>query len=204
MVQPVNAPTLSTLILAGGRSLRMGRDKALLTLGDRPLIHHLYSVARHCSDAIVIMTPWPERYRPLLPSSAQFIREPPPDGQPPGPLAAFVQALPQLHTDWILLLACDLPNLAGPTLQHWASQLAILDAKTLAYLPEGPKGWEPLCGFYRCTCLAPLTLALHQGHRSFQAGLAALPVQAIPDAPPEQLFNCNTPEQWKQAVGDSS
>jgi molybdopterin-guanine dinucleotide biosynthesis protein A len=187
--------TLSALILAGGRSRRMGRDKALLLLRDRPLIHHLYTVAHNCTDHIAIATPWPERYRPLLPAAAQFIPEPPPADHP-GPLVAFARALPHLTTDWVLLLACDLPNLAGPTLQQWANQLPQLDASTLAYLPQSPNGWEPLCGFYRRTGLAPLEAAVCQGHRSFQPWLATIPVQAIPNAPPQQLFNCNTPEQW--------
>lgn len=174
----------------------MGRDKALLPLRNRPLIHHLYSAAHHCTDHVAIATPWPERYRSLLPCEARFIPEPPaPAGNPLGPLVAFAQALPHLTTDWVLLLACDLPHLSGPTLRHWASQLQQLDASTLAYLPQSPKGWEPLCGFYRRPGLATLAIA-SQGHRSFQTWLATIPVQTIPDVPPQQLLNCNTPEQW--------
>ncbi|MDA0867210.1 MAG: NTP transferase domain-containing protein, partial [Cyanobacteria bacterium] len=134
----------------------------------------------------------------------QFILEPTaPEGTPPGPLVAFAQALSQIHTDWVLLLACDLPHLTGPTLQQWASQLPQLDASVIAYLPPGPKGWEPLCGFYRRTCQASLEAAVSQGHRSFQTWLATVPVQAIPDVPPNQLLNCNTPAQWATAMGDS-
>ncbi|NJN21998.1 MAG: molybdenum cofactor guanylyltransferase [Leptolyngbya sp. RL_3_1] len=202
MAPPANPLTLTTLILAGGQSRRMGRDKALLPCNGQPLIHHLCAVARHCTDTVAIVTPWGDRYRPLLPPDIQFIREPiAPAGIPPGPFVAFAQALPQSTTDWVLLLACDLPNLSGPILQQWASQLPQLNASTLAYLPQSRKGWEPLCGFYRRTCLHSLEAAVSQGHRAFQTWLATIAVQAIPAVLPSQLLNCNTPEQWATATG---
>jgi molybdopterin-guanine dinucleotide biosynthesis protein A len=201
---PIYPPptAITALILAGGYSRRMGRDKALLPFNGQPLIHHLYTVARHCTDTVAIVTPWPDRYRSLLPPDTQFIPEPLSSGdRPPGPLVAFAQALPQITTDWVLLLACDLPHLSGSTLQQWASQLPVLPSSTLAYLPQSPKGWEPLCGFYRRACLNSLD-ATSQGHYSFQAWLATIAVQAIPAVPPDQLLNCNTPEQWAIATGN--
>ncbi len=204
MSQSGPLPSLTALILAGGRSRRMGRDKALLPLHGHPLIHHLHAAAYHCTPRVTILTPWPDRYRSLLPPDTRFILESTaPEGKPPGPLTAFAQALPQLHTDWVLLLACDLPHLTGPTLQQWASLLPHLDADVTAYLPQSPKGWEPLCGFYRGTCLGSLESAISQGHRSFQSWLTAVSVQAIPDVPLDQLLNCNTPDQWATAMGDS-
>ncbi|MEO1295603.1 MAG: NTP transferase domain-containing protein, partial [Cyanobacteria bacterium J06636_16] len=102
--------TLAVLILAGGMSRRMGQDKALLELEGISLLRRTWNIAHTLTDAVWVVTSRPEQYQSLLPPNAQWIRETPPasDTVPPGPLVAFTQALTQIKTDWILLLACDL------------------------------------------------------------------------------------------------
>ncbi|NJM72762.1 MAG: molybdenum cofactor guanylyltransferase [Scytonema sp. RU_4_4] len=191
---------LSSIILAGGKSSRMGRDKALIPIQGVPLLQLVCRIAQSCADTVCVVTPWQERYQHLLPSTVQFIKEVPLSSEtgnqslPHGPIIGFAQALESVQTDWVLLLACDLPKLRVEVLQEWAAALDSVEDKAIAALVHHKKGWEPLCGFYRRRCLPSLKEYIHQGGRSFQEWLKQHPVQALPLPDPEMLFNCNTQE----------
>ncbi|MBD2122557.1 molybdenum cofactor guanylyltransferase [Trichocoleus sp. FACHB-262] len=187
--------SLAAIVLAGGQSSRMGQDKALIPVQGVPLLRHVCDVAAECTNEIYVVTPWPQRYRELLPNSCRFVQERPlhQDIHPQGPLVGFAQGLAQVQTDWVLLLACDLPRLRGEVLQGWAQQLDTVPELAIAFVPYHAQGWDPLCGFYRRSCLPLLNAFISRGGRSFQRWLDHNEVQAIPDADKRMLFNCNTP-----------
>jgi molybdenum cofactor guanylyltransferase len=196
---------LAAVILAGGRSSRMGQDKALISLGSETLIQRTCRVAAACVDRVYVVTPWPDRYRSLVPSLVRFVEEETLAGQSgrfQGPLVALVRSLDGLHTqpgpDWVLVLACDLPNLSAATLQAWRNDLATVDPNTLAYLPQRQGRWEPLCGFYRATALEDLRRYVAGGGRSFQPWLNQRSVEAIPVTDDGVLANLNTPADWAE------
>nr|WP_317108836.1 NTP transferase domain-containing protein [Chroococcidiopsis sp. SAG 2025] len=73
---PLPLPTsLSSIVLAGGKSSRMGRDKALLPVDGVPLLQKVCEVAIALCDRVYVVTPWQERYQHLLPVGCEFIRE---------------------------------------------------------------------------------------------------------------------------------
>lgn len=188
---------LTAIVLAGGKSSRMGEDKALIPIQGVPLLQRVCGIAQGCADTVYIVTPWPERYQHLPLLECQFIREVPsfPSPYTHGPLVGFAQGLAQVRTDWVLLLACDLPRLRVEVLQDWAGTLDTVENEAIiAYLVHHPKGWEPLCGFYNRRCLPLLLDFITQGGRSFQQWLQQHPVAALPLPEPDMLFNCNTPE----------
>lgn len=124
-----------------------------------------------------------------------------------GPLIGFYQGLSHLRGqsteeetfDWILLLACDLPNLNATVIQEWCDRLAHCPESAIALLPpHGTKGWHPLCGFYHRRCFPSLKQFIFQGGRSFQKWLAKEEVRSLLVDDPDLLFNCNTPSdlQW--------
>jgi molybdopterin-guanine dinucleotide biosynthesis protein A len=196
---------VSAIILAGGGSTRMGQDKALLEIDGVPLLRRTYEVAQQSCDRVSVVTPWIERYQSVLPTKHDWIRETPLPNEsfPHGPLIGFAQGLVHLQakaalTDWILLLACDLPNLNSAVVQQGLAQLAEVQ-QAIALLPKHPKGWEPLCGFYHHRCL-PLALEfIAAGGRSFQDWLQGIQVAELSIAHPEVLFNCNTPNDLEIA-----
>jgi len=202
---------LTAIILAGGRSSRMGQDKALLTIQGIPLLQLVCDIAITLCNPVYVVTPWPERYQHLLSARCQFIREVPLPGEsagevpasskvtlplPHGPLVGFAQGMAQVQTDWVLLLACDLPRLRVEVLQEWATGLDRVGEEAIALLTHNAKGWDPLCGFYRRSCLPALTEYINQGGRSFQQWLAQHPVQVLPLPDAQMLFNCNTPADY--------
>lgn len=189
---------LTALILAGGMSRRMGQDKALLTIHGHSMLRRTWDIASTLTPTVRVMTSRPDRYRALLPATAEWILEEPPSphAAPPGPLVAFAQGLTDIQTDWVLLLPCDLPALRADVLQRWHLDLFTVRPDAIAYLPRHAKGWEPLCGFYRSSCLPRLQAYVAAGGRSFQLWLDQEAVQAIASVPPMMLENCNTPADW--------
>jgi molybdenum cofactor guanylyltransferase len=111
---------VTALVVAGGRSSRMGTDKALATWQGIPLLGRVFAVAQACCAQVSVLTPWPERYQTLLPSTVNWLVEPPTFA---GPMAALVQGMEAIQTPWVLLLACDMPQLNGAVLMQWMQAL---------------------------------------------------------------------------------
>lgn len=187
----------------------MGRDKALVSIGERTLLQQVCFVAQQCASSVYVVTPWIDRYQTLLSHLTAtpicFVQEYPlseTDTQH-GPLVGFAQGLAHLQENsqtepdqagWVLLLACDLPYVSADLLQHWATRLPEADSETIALLPKNPGGWwEPLCGFYRQCCLSDLERFIETGGRSFQRWLSQQTVAELPLPDPNLLLNCNTP-----------
>lgn len=186
---------LSALILAGGHSSRMGTDKALVQVGGEAMLAQVCRVAHGCTAQVFVLTPWGDRYQALLPAGCQVLTEARSPGETaPGPLIGFAAGLRQIRSEWVLLLACDLPRLEEVILQGWAAQLPQVPAEAIAWLPRLGDRWDPLCGFYRRRCLPSLEAFIEGGGRSFQRWLDQETVEVLPVGDPQWLFNCNTPE----------
>jgi molybdopterin-guanine dinucleotide biosynthesis protein A len=187
----------------------MGQDKALISIGQRTLLQHVCYVAQQCTNTVYVVTPWIDRYKPLLneeladetASPIYFIQEHAisVDDLMHGPLVGFAQGLAQVKTEWVLLLACDLPNLQVEVLQQWSALLPSVNEEAIALLCKNSNGWwEALCGFYRRRSLEKLEPFIQQGGRSFQRWLDQEYVQELPLTKPQMLFNCNTPADVEQ------
>ncbi|MFB2876488.1 molybdenum cofactor guanylyltransferase [Floridanema aerugineum] len=183
---------ISALILAGGRSTRMGEDKALIPWDGIPLLTRVSQVATQCCEQVYILTPWAEKYQKIVPEKCQFITETHP-GQ--GPLLGLAEGLEKISSEWVLLLGCDLPLLQSKILQNWMENLTQIPDEILAVVPHQQARWEPLCAFYRRSALPNLQEFIQQGGNSFQKWLAQTKVATIPvsQACQEMLWNCNTP-----------
>ena len=126
---------ITAIILAGGESSRMGRDKALLSLGNQTLLSQICLVARECTSHIYVVTPWIERYHKILFPDCQLIKEQLVlNARSNTPLIGFVQGLRLVQTKWVLLLACDLPQLSSSQVKQWSQNLATVLPKEIALL----------------------------------------------------------------------
>ncbi len=188
---------ISVIVLAGGKSSRMGRDKALLEIDGKCLLERSCEVAANLTSEVYVMTAWPDRYRSTLSQKYQFLVE---YNSGSGPLIALSQGLTQITADWILLLACDLPLLDAQIIHSWACDLAAVSPSTLAVVPYQNSRWEPLCGFYRQQCLSSLQSFIEKGGRSFQLWLNQIAVVPLSVGEREavMLSNCNTLEEFEK------
>lgn len=187
---------IAALILVGGKSSRMGEDKAFVLYEGKPLLQRVYDVAVSCSQNVYILTPWPERYHSILTGDYEEILETQPNQ---GPLVALAQGLLQIPSDWVWLLACDLPRLEPEIIQNWQIHLATIPDPILAVVPQRESRWEPLCGFYRRSAYPALQQFIAHGGRSFQKWLTQIPVEPIllSESISHILLNCNSPNDLK-------
>ncbi|BAZ46263.1 molybdopterin-guanine dinucleotide biosynthesis protein A [Chondrocystis sp. NIES-4102] len=196
---------ITAIILAGGESSRMGKDKALLRIGDNTLLSQICLIASECASKVYVITPWIERYQGMLTMSncilvkEQLIL----DGKTNTPLIGFAQGLKLVKTEWVLLLACDLPKLSSSQVKQWSQDLATVLPTEIALLARDQEKWEPLCGFYRPCCLPLLEAYLAQGGKSFQLWLNSHPVKELFIGDRTCFFNCNTPTDWEMIENDN-
>lgn len=195
---------LSGIVLAGGHSRRMGEDKALLSIHGTPLLRQVCQVAIDCASSVIVVTPWPSRYQLTVPTECQLLTETlmPTETsfESHSPLVGFYQGLEQAKTEWVLLLACDMPQLKAEVLTAGAIALPQINPKAIAYLPRDQNGWQPLCGFYRRACLPSLQAFINMGGRSFQRWLEGELVEEWEPSDRDILLNCNTPDDWQNML----
>lgn len=187
--------------MAGGKSSRMGRDKALLPVDGRPLLSALAHRWRDVFDVLVISADSRERFAALELGGARIVEDVRPSAGPMAGLEAVMAAVP---ADRYFLTAVDLP-FGEPEL---ALELGrrIGDAGACLIQREG-RGWEPLFALYARRCLPAISAALDRGERSFYRGLLPfvniqkVPEKALPGFQLDRLLlNVNTPEEWRGAV----
>jgi molybdenum cofactor guanylyltransferase len=174
-------------VLAGGRSSRMGCDKALLPFRGGALAESVARAVRWAAGSAVLVG---------NPALYQHLGYPAiPDLCPgAGPLGGILTALHHTSADWNLVAACDMPELSGEFLR-----LLIDDADGDAVVAVGPSGRpEPLCAVYHRRSRPVLERALRRGVRSVRAALEDLRVVlvSVPELAPFQ--NVNTPEDWAE------
>jgi molybdopterin-guanine dinucleotide biosynthesis protein A len=182
------------VVLCGGASRRMGRDKALLPLDDGPLIQRaLASLAPLGCECLLACGPQPRHAELGLPLVLDEVPG-------VGPLAGLAAALAAASTERVLVLACDLPRASA------AVNRRLLDRAEQADLDVccvgTPAGLEPLYGVYHRRCLPAVRAALARGERrmiAFHAGLAVgrLELDELPAAERGCAVNLNTPADYE-------
>ena len=185
------------LVLAGGRSTRMGTDKAALIHPDgRSLARRTYDLLAGAGCVDVVLSLRHDQEIPVgfsdLPDLA-IIRDP--IDSTGGPLVGIVAAM-SLHpgADW-LVLACDLPRLDAATLSHLVASKHP-DELFLSYRSEFDGLPEPLCALYAS---AALPLLRNTESRCPRKVLIRTECRLLDPLVPRALDNANTPDDWQTA-----
>jgi FdhD protein len=187
-------------ILAGGRSSRMGQNKALLDVAGTPLIQLVYDRMSRLFAEVLLITNDPDAYS-FLPCRTI------PDIYPgAGSLAGVHAALVASGTDRVFTVACDMPWLSEALIRHLCTAAT---PEELITVPCGPEGLEPLHALYRKGCLPLMTQWLEGDRRCIYDLYPELPtkivpweeIAAIPDAA-QSFRNINTHEDYQALVTD--
>jgi molybdopterin-guanine dinucleotide biosynthesis protein A len=199
----------SVLILAGGRSRRLGQDKVWLMLDGQPLVERVARRVLPIADEIIFSTMAPDRFADLarsLPVPVQIV----PDQQPGrGPLEGIRAGLAIARCELVLALATDLPFVSLPLLAHMVEIAAGLDAVVpqIHHRHSGVLALEPLHALYRRSCLPAIAARLAVGDNvaySFLDDVRArhLCPEEIQAFDPDFLsfFNVNSPDDWREAL----
>lgn len=111
MMQARRCSNLTGYVLAGGRSRRMGRDKAFLQLGNKPLVQLAAEKLRCVASEVNVLG-----NRSELASYGALVADLHADS---GPLGGIEAAIRHTPTDWILILPVDMPFLPAALLESW-------------------------------------------------------------------------------------
>lgn len=191
---PISNAPLYGVVLAGGRSNRMRRDKAALEYQGRGQLERTMALLDGRVERAFVSVRSEQRADPHRARFALIIDEQEDLGPAGGILAA--QAC-HPHAAW-LVLACDLPFLDGSTLDRLIAARARARAAT-AYRSSRDGLPEPLCAIYEPASRSALAAAVQAGRSCPRKFLIGSDVQLLDLADPHALENVNTPEEFESA-----
>ncbi len=184
-------------ILAGGESRRMGREKAWLELGGRPLIEIQVTLLKQLFERVrIIATDLDGRWKTFgIPIQ--------PDLKPGnGPLGGIHAALSTAQSERVFVTACDFPFLHARFIKGLAEHIECHDA----VMPRVEQGPVPVCAFYSPKCLQPIEISIERGKLKATEFLTQVDVffvsgKDLVELDPEglALSNLNEPEDYERA-----
>ena len=175
-------------MLVGGRSSRMGRDKALLPYRGGLLVEFVARAVKLAAGSAALVGS-PGRIGPL---GYPIL----PDIYPgEGPLGGILSVLQHNPADWSLIVACDMPEISAGFLSGLLDAAEREDADAL--IPAGPSGLlEPLCAVYHRRSREALYQAFSGGIRKVTAAFTGMRIAVFPVPELAPFQNVNTPEDW--------
>jgi molybdopterin-guanine dinucleotide biosynthesis protein A len=156
-------------VLAGGKSTRMGEDKALVQLKGRALLDRALDLVRTLTPEVVIVGER-SRFSNFGTVVEDTFRE-------RGPLAGIHAALTASATELNLILALDMPFVERGFLKYLVREASGTDA--LVTVPRTTAGWQPLCAVYRRAFASLAERALLQGQNKIDTLFNGLRVLII-------------------------
>lgn len=190
---------VTAFVLAGGKSERMGQDKATIRLvSGRTLLENALAVAGAVAGQVG-MVGSRQKYASYA-WAGEIVEDVFPDR---GPLGGIHAALSATTTEWNVILAVDLPG-ATAALLEWILKMA-RESGSQVTVPSVGGGLQPLCGVYRKSFRDRAEKALKEAHNkvdaSFDRGsLRILTEEEVRAAgfSPEMFVNVNTPEEFQK------
>lgn len=188
----IKRQNITAIILAGGKSTRMGSDKGLMKLNDITFIQHILdAVKTHVNEILIISnnekhnTFGLKRYDDIIPNV--------------GPLGGIYTGLHHSKTEVNLVISCDVPminsELISELLRNYSSEFDVIQTKS-------NEKTMPLVALYRKRCAVEAEKLIKEGQLRVRAFVASRKVKTVDLSKrfETQLFNINTPEQLKKVA----
>jgi molybdenum cofactor guanylyltransferase len=187
----------SAVVVAGGKSSRMGRPKALLPFGAEPLIVHIVRALKHIFAEIVVVAA-PGQEMPALP--VKLVRD---EVAYQGPVGGIYYGLKAAGGEFSFVTSCDVAFVNSPLISYLTSQISQYDV----VVPYWQDRFQPLHAVYRRSVLPLLESQLERGElrpvylfdkvRTCRVG-----EEQIRSFDPQGLsfFNMNTPADYQEAL----
>ena len=192
----IAAVDVTGFILAGGKSTRMGRDKAFIEFEGQTLLERALSVARSVTSKVRIVGAR-EKFAPFAPVVEDIFHD-------CGPLAGIHAALRASQTELNFMLAVDMPFVSATFLQYLIGEArTAAEATVIVPLCEGRR--QPLCAVYRPRFSDMAEQALLSGRNRIDSLFDAIETRVIGEEEfggagfSRTIFrNLNTPEQLEE------
>lgn len=181
--------SVGAIILAGGKSRRMGMDKSMLLVNGRPAIEHILSQLEPLFEQILISANDKDKYAYLGRPIVQ-------DKQPgAGPIMGIVSALEQAKSNINFVVACDIPVIDKPFLNKMLEGAEKYDA----VIPVSDGGHlEPLFAIYNKSLVPHMQDMLKKGTRKIIDTFPGRNIRHIKMKDTSWLINLNTSQDYKR------
>jgi molybdopterin-guanine dinucleotide biosynthesis protein A len=187
---------VTAFVLAGGKSSRMGSDKAFLRLGDETLLSQALKLAGAVASEVWIVGD-AKKFAAFGRVVEDVYRE-------RGPLGGIHAALSGSTTELNLMLAVDLPFVTQELLQYLLSRA--LESGAMVTVPRAGSGFQPLCAVYRRGFTEVAQQSLLEGKNKIDSLFARVETRVIEESElvragfsREMFRNLNTPEELEKA-----
>jgi molybdenum cofactor guanylyltransferase len=164
-----NHMNISCAILAGGRSRRMGRDKATIKLDNKPLIRHVYDQVREIFRDVVIVSSY---HKSIEGIDAPFIGDVMPVQSP---LTGITSALLHAANPYTFVIACDMPFVSRTAMEYMRAEMGGEDI----IIPKVEKGYEPLHAIYNRSCISLFLTFIERNRLKIPDAFAFLSVREL-------------------------
>ncbi|MCL0032720.1 molybdenum cofactor guanylyltransferase [Peptococcaceae bacterium] len=186
----------SAAVLAGGKSSRMGTDKAFLEIKHCCMIDRVLSELRKITDDILIITNNLEKYNYRDVYICKDIY------QDVGPIAGIHSALVHSQKQAVLIVACDMPFIKASLAKYLVDNLKDYDA----VVPVINSFFEPLFAVYKTSCIPYIEQYIEHGKRKISGFFSLINLKCIDERhissivdPNIAFYNVNTPKELKLA-----
>lgn len=198
MAHPMTAPVYG-LVLAGGRSTRMQRDKAALNYHGHTQLEWAMRLLEPHVERVFVSVRADQADDPLRARFAQIVDR----HESLGPIAGILAAQAQHPEAAWLVLACDLPLLDEATLKHLLSAREPARQAT-AYRSSHDGLPEPLCAIYEPSSREAVAAYVASGKQCPRKFLLRADAAIIDEPNPRALDNVNTPEEYGSVMNNLS
>lgn len=186
-------------VLAGGKSSRMGTDKAFLELEGRTLLSRMMNLVGGITSEVHIVG-LRSKFEPFGPVIEDLYPN-------RGPLGGIHAALSASGKDLNLILAVDLPLVEAAFLEYLIAKARAADV--LVTVARAGGGWQPLCAIYRRGFLDLADRALQEGRNKIDPLFKGIPLEVIEESDLKaagfsatMFQNLNTPAEFLAAKGN--
>lgn len=185
---------MNTIILAGGKSSRMGQNKALMKIGGTGVINRIVAEFQPVSEKVIVIANDPAHYKHLN----VVIQEDELDFKGEGPLAGIYTGLKEAGEGPCLIVACDMPFASGDLGCELVSILKMNNRD--AVVPVQENQIHPLFAAYDARIAQSVKKTLQSGKRSVKALFDRIDVEYFPlKGRTEVVWNMNTMDEYIQA-----
>ncbi len=178
-------PRLSAAIMAGGKSRRLGKNKALLPLGGRTVIEQVLAAVAAVTASASLITNSPLEYSHLgLPMAGDILPG-------CGPLSGIHAALSLAATPYVLVQSCDIPLITPRHLNLLCRSYAGHDITIFK-----TSRFQPLCAVYSRSCLPALEELIDHGEYRIIDLFPSLNVRVLRTSDEQAFRSINTQEDY--------
>ncbi len=179
----------TAVVLAGGESRRMGKDKCLLSIAGKPMIEHILDQLRHNFKHLIISADETAKFDflniPVVADKKKGI----------GPIMGILSSLEKAHTDLIFVTSCDVPDINLPIVRRMLLSAENHDA----VIPlTGDDLYEPLFAVYRKSVIDHCHELIEAGEKKISKLFDRIDIKFLQLDQPDWYMNLNTPQDYDE------